>query len=448
METQQRQELLLTKSSSSIQPTPRALFVASLGIFVAALPSVVDERTWSLSVAFWALFALVCGVEVLLLPSLRELSLSLPKQLSIGEREDALVSLRGLGDGRLEAKLDTSEPLSLSPSVRGQVEDGALVVRLPLLGLRRGQGALSSLWLRLLGAFGLFRRVVRFPLDTQLSILPNMPMVYRQALQFMSGRSSVAGPQIERFYGDGSEFDSLREFVPGLDARAIDWRSSARHIKLLSRQCIAERDRQVIIAVDTGHLMAEPLGALPRLDHALHAALLLSYIAARAGDRVGFFAFDERPRAYLAPVSGGRSVGAILQKASELSYFETETNFTLSLAELCTRATRRSLVIVLTEFIDTTSAELMIENIHRLARRHLVLFVALKDPQLRQELNRPPKTALDLHRAVVAESLQKERELVLLRLRRLGVLCLDALPTEIGPALVNRYLEVKRREML
>ena len=131
-----------------------------------------------------------------------------------------------------------------------------------------------------------------------------------------------------------------------------------------------------------------------------------------------------------------------------MAYREAESNFTLGLTDLMTRLRRRSLVVVLTDFADTVTAELMIDNLGRLAKRHLVIFVALSDPLLLRLARGEVSEMADVERAVVAESLLSDREVVLARLRRMGVLVVDAPPGRIGPALVNRYLDIARRERI
>ncbi|MEM6930911.1 MAG: DUF58 domain-containing protein, partial [Myxococcota bacterium] len=256
------------------------------------------------------------------------------------------------------------------------------------------------------------------------------------------------GLKVERFAGDGSEFDALREFMTGMDRRTIDWKASARHTKLLAREFRAERNHQIVLAIDTGRLMAEPIAGLPRLDHAVHAALLLAWVSARHGDRTGMFAFADRPGAYAAPRTGTRAVAGLVELAGRLSYGETETNFTLGLTTLLGRLSRRSLVIVLTDFAGPVTAELMVENLQRVARRHLTVFVSLRDPGLDALATAAPHDLTDVDRAVVTDQLIADRELVLQRLERLGVMCLDAAPREVGPALVNRYLDIARRERI
>ncbi|HRE89567.1 MAG TPA: DUF58 domain-containing protein, partial [Myxococcota bacterium] len=321
-------------------------------------------------------------------------------------------------------------------------------VSLPLTASRRGRTRLEGLWLRWSGPLGLIQRSGFVPLDREVDATPNLRAVRQLAARFASRNELRQGLRIERFLGDGTEFDSLREFMPGLDRRSIDWKSSARHTKLLARHHRAERDRQIVIAIDTGHLMAEPLDGLPRLDHAIHAGLLLALMSTRSGDRVGLYAFGDRPRAFTEPRAGMAAFTSTLEVAAGLEYGESETNFTLGLTHLMQRLTRRSLVIVMTDFTDSITAELMVENLQRLANRHLVLFVSLRDPLLDRLVAARPDDLVKLQGAVVADSLIREREVVLQRLRLRGIHCLDASPAEVGMALINRYLDIKRRELI
>jgi uncharacterized protein (DUF58 family) len=291
-------------------------------------------------------------------------------------------------------------------------------------------------------------RLKRVPVAREVDVVPDLRPVRDAALRFSGSRELEGGVQVERFVGDGSEFDALREYVPGLDPRAIDWKASARHRKLLSRDFRAERNHQVVLALDTGHLMSEPLRDVARLDHAVSAALLLGYVSLRVGDRVGLYGFDAVPRAWAEPQGGLAAFRRLQAVSAGLGYTTAETNFTLGLAELSARLRRRSLVVVFTEFVDTVTAELMVENLARLARRQLVIFVALRDPALQRVALARPRRLGDVYRAVVSSDLVVERERVLARLRRAGVLCVDAEPGAVPAQLVNRYLEVKRREMV
>jgi uncharacterized protein (DUF58 family) len=202
-----------------------------------------------------------------------------------------------------------------------------------------------------------------------------------------------------------------------------------------------------VIAIDGGQLMSEPLDGIPRLDHAINAGLLLGWFCLRTGDRVGWTGFDERIRTWAEPVAGATTFPRLQRLSAEAAYRQVETNFTLAIAELSMRVRRRSLIVLFTEFLDTVTAELMIENITRLARRHLVMFVSLRDPMVESRALVPPGTFASLHEAVVANDFIRERSVVLERLRQAGCHCIDTTPDKFSMTILNRYLDVKRREL-
>jgi uncharacterized protein (DUF58 family) len=428
----------------------RRLALLLLGLFpVALLPALVSPASWRAWVTVLALVGLAALADLVFLPPRLEVRATAPASMYVGDHAELTLAVQGGGTRPLPLRLlvDLEPPLQPAPEQVGSLRPGT-EARFPLHPERRGKGRASAAWLRVCGPFGLLERLFRRPLALEVAVLPDLRPTRAAALRFLARRDFRTGPRVARYVGEGSEFEALVEFGPGLDPRAIDWKATARRRRLLAREYRAERNRPLVLALDTGHLMSEPLGAVPRLDHAIASALLLAHVALRSGDRVGLFAFDEKPRVLLQPTKGPRTFRRIQQETAGLAYGSGETNFTLGLLELRRRLTRRALVVVLTDFVDPVSAELMCENVGRLAVRHLVLFVALRDALLEQTAGAPPSTEEALARAVVARDLLREREAVLLRLRRRGVLCLDVTPEQMGTAVVNRYLGVRRRELL
>jgi uncharacterized protein (DUF58 family) len=348
----------------------------------------------------------------------------------------------------LELVCDLDPVLEPVSATRVTLVDGRATERLPLRALRRGPTAPPVLWARWTGPLGLLFREERHELGLAPMVTPDTTAVREVALRFAGSPLVQLGVKLERRRGEGSEFESLREFVPGMDLRALDWKSSARHRKLVAREHRAERNHQLVVAVDSGHAMSVPLESITRLDHAVRAALVLAWVALRSGDRVGVFGFDARVRCWAEPLGGGRAFPRSQQALASLPYSGEETNYTLGMAELSARVRRRSLVVLFTDVSDSTSAELMLENLDRLRARHLVLFVTLRDPGLDALAGAAPDAAADLHRSVIAGELRSDRELVLRRLKRMGIQVLDAAPSEASPQLIARYLDVKRREMV
>jgi uncharacterized protein (DUF58 family) len=437
-----------------MRPTRTLLLLILVGFGAASLPVLVAGALWPAWVAWVGLVALIAGLDVVLALRPRDLGVELeaPGRLHVGARGEAVVRLHVRGRGALRhvgVLCELGERLHPQPILDTELEGGGSAeVRVALAAVRRGLGRIERTWVRWTGPLGLMQRRVVREHDLDIPIVPDIGAVRAAALAFVSRNELTTGARSIRFIGQGSEFDAMREYVPGLDHRAMSWKASARHRKLVCQEFRAERNRQVIVAIDTGHLMAEPIEGLPKLDHAIHTGLVLAYTCLRVGDRVGIFAFDETVRAFGAPRAGVRDFRRLQHISAGLDYSAAVTNFTLGIAELTNRLTRRSLVVILTDFVDTITAELMMENAGRLARRHLVVFVSFRDLQLGRTADQVPGSLDDLYRSVVAADFVRERDLVLRRLERLGIMTVDAPPGYVSADLLNRYLTIKRRELI
>ena len=440
-----------------ILPTGRGVAFVAAAPLVALLLAAIAPRLWLLGPAYLGVVMLALAIDALLALPRRRLTIRFdpPELLYVGETSPAVLDLTPAGSRipqRIEATIDHAPTLEMPARIEIPC-DGTHTVRteIPLLPRRRGTMPLTDLWLRWTGPYGLMRIQMKRPLDAKLRVVPNIRAVRAAALAF-TRQDAIYGIKDQRQLGDGSEFDALRDYQQGFDRRAIDWKHSARHRRLVCKEFRSERNHQIILALDTGHLMREPIGGVPRLDHAINAALLLSYASLKGGDRVGLYGFDARVRLQTEPLGGVDRFPRLQRMTAELDYAAEETNFTLGLTLLAQRLQRRSLIVLFTDFVDTVTAELMIENVGRLSGRHLVLFVALQDPELRAIVDAAPDSIPGsmeaVARSVVANELRKERLVVFERLRRLGVQCVEAPYNRIGTDLINRYLAIKQREMI
>jgi len=342
------------------------------------------------------------------------------------------------GDERL-----TVGPLRCAFDIRSGVGSAAL----SLSPHRRGEAMLGDLWARWVGPLGLAWVQRRDTPSRAIVITPDIQTVREQALRLFD-RDATLGLKAQVETGEGSEFHALKEFQTGMDLRSIDWKSSARLGRLLGREHRTERNHPIVLALDCGRLMCEPVDGRPRIDHVINAALLLAFVGLKLGDRVGLFAFDARPRVVTQPAAGAGVFPLIQRQAARIDYSTEETNFTLGISTLAGQLNRRGLVVVFTDFADPTSAELMFENVVRLLRTHAVMFVVLRDTELEAIVDRPPGDADDVSRAVIAGSLLHQREIVLARLARAGAQIVEAAPDRLGAELINRYLDARRRELI
>ncbi|HIC79390.1 MAG TPA: DUF58 domain-containing protein [Kiloniellaceae bacterium] len=435
-----------------IRPTFRAVAVFAASIPVGFAILLTDEALWPFTIAllFLCTFALLTDLLLMLSPARVTIDAKVPKVLYIGEEDVLLVRIAASSQRRtvLEAACDLGELLERPPRLRAALNaEGEALLPIPLRPLRRGVAQVERLWLRWRGPMGLMSRVHIVPIEESISVTANIRAVRQTAITF-SDPNAMHGVKPQRQQGEGSEFEALRDYVPGLDHRSIDWKHSARHRSLVCKEYHSERNHQIILAFDTGYLMKEPLQGITKLDLAVNAGLQLGYVSLRAGDRIGVFGFDSRVRLFSRPSGGVGTFWRLQKAAAELDYSDDETNFTLGLSELAGRLDRRSLVVLQTEFIDTITAELMVENVQRLASRHLVLFVCLQDPGLLATVDAEPFTVNAMSQSVIADEFLRERRLVMERLRRMGVLCLDVTAEQMGPEIINRYLEIKRRELI
>jgi uncharacterized protein (DUF58 family) len=436
------------------RPTRAALLATSAGLPLAVLPLLLGGRFAALSGAWLVGVALLIALDAALALRGREwrIEVEVPDTLYLGDpdpmeatlRADRPALVRAVEVGfDLDPRFVPAETITLPVG-----DDGLARARVPLLPRRRGSAKVEAIWLRWRGPLSLVERTRRHALDVVVPIVPNVRAVRQAALKLSRASASFAGLKAERFLGDGSEFDSLREYEPGFDPRTIDWKASARHRTLLARQLRAERNHQLVLALDCGERMREPIDGLSRLDRAVNAALLLSWVGLKHGDRVGCFAFDSHPRAFEPPRSGAGAFDRIRRRTAELHASGEASNYTLGLVHLAQRLPRRALVVLFTDFSDQIGAELLVENVGRLAKRHVVLFVALKDPELERLALAAPADAPAVYRSVAAEELLRDRAEVLEKVARLGVKVLDARAADVTSRLVNSYLEMKRRELV
>lgn len=413
-----------------IVPTQRAVALVLAGAPLALVLGVVRPDGWLLALLWVFAILVLTLLDGALAPSLRDADLAadFPGSVEIGDR----VELAPAGAAGLRFAADVSVPLEPS--------GGSLAYT----ATRRGTAKVARIWGRVAGPLGLAWRQRSRALDGEVRVLPSLRPVREQGMrQFL--RSRQFGTRIRPDSGDGTEFQSLTDFQPGMERRAIDWNASARHFSLLAREFRTERDNSVVFAIDCGRAMSEPVDGQPRVDRAVSAALLAAFVALKSGDQVRLFGFAGRPSADSGSVSGTAGFATLHRTAAGIDYGTQESNYTLSLVTLDQRLQRRSLIILFTEFTDPTAAELMIAAAARMLKRHRVLFVLFHDTELDSILDQRPEEADDVIRANIAHTLIRERRIVIERLRRLGIDVLEAAPNDLALALAEHYVRDRER---
>ncbi|MEM8788017.1 MAG: DUF58 domain-containing protein [Pseudomonadota bacterium] len=323
----------------------------------------------------------------------------------------------------------------------------AAVATIAIPARKRGVFDISAIWLRWASRLGLWEVTPRLPIERQLRVVPNIRPIAAGTVD-TAVRSELYGVKDTIARGEGSEFHQLVEFTAGMDYRAIDWKRSARHRNLVAKEMRAERNHQIILALDNGYLMRGQIDGVARVDHAINAALVVAWAAGLGGDLVGLYSFDAQPRLYTPPQPARAAFPRLRRQMADMDYSSVEANHTLALAHLNGLLKRRSLIVMFSDFADTTTAELMMENIGVLNRAHVVVFVTLSDPTLAARQRATAADPQAVAEAVVAAQMQRERNLVLDRLTRMGVFCLETGPGQLSPRLLSAYLDIKAKELI
>jgi uncharacterized protein (DUF58 family) len=438
----------------SIFPTARLLIILGLGLPAAIGIAMYAPAAWAWVPLVMVLLFVLAVLDGFFAPVGQGLKfdIALPKSIGIG-REHTLPFTARFTKWRQPQRIELR--LGLNPLLADAVytrrmereEDKAFHGALTLKAKARGLGQVDSAHVRWQGVLGLVWVQTRVKLDSEVTITPDLKGVEQDASDLFS-LDSIYGVRVQNQLHNGSEYHALREYDASQDHRRIDWRSSARHMKLYSREYQAERNHHIVLAYDTGRLMGEPLAGLKRLDRAIYAGLLLGYTALKIGDNIRTFAFASKPYHMAPMISGTQGFEILKRQLSALDDSSEEANHTLALADLNARIARRSLIILFTDFIDEISADLMLEGLNRLTKKHLVLFVAFKDEVVDALEDRRPDLPEDVTRAVFAKRLSSQRERVFAQLRRQGVEVLEAPTEHMATAIVTKYLALKRADRL
>jgi len=310
---------------------------------------------------------------------------------------------------------------TITPSRRGDVTPAAVTVRsLGPLGLAGRQGSMQAPWaVRVLPPF-----LSRKHLPQKLDMLRQLDGQHRSLRR-----------------GEGSEFDSLRQYVVGDDVRSIDWRSSARRTEVLVRTWRPERDRRLVLVIDAGRTAAGRVGGIPRLDTFMDAALLLAAVAVKAGDRVDWLAIDRRVRARVVGANRSSVLAAMTDAMAGLEAELVESDTAVMASAVLSMARQRCLVVLLTD-LNLSALEQGMPAFQHLASRHRLLVAAVADPRV-TEMAGARGDATSVYSAAAAEHARAQRSRVSALLRSRGIGVVDAPPESLPPALTDTYLSLK-----
>ncbi len=427
--------------------TGRFALLVALGV----VPIVLLGRTTAAALGVlgvWLIAVLLLGIlDLSLAASPRALTLErrLPSRVRLGEQVTSELYLTNTGRRRMLAVVrDAWQPsagagnnrtrLTVPPGERRRVS-------LTLTPFRRGERRALQVTVRSVGPLGLWARQATLGAPGRIRVLPpfhsrkHLPSRITR-LKELDGRTSLL------VRGQGTEFDSLREYVRGDDVRSIDWRATARRNDVMGRTWRPERDRRVVILIDTGRTSAARIDDEPRLDTAFEASLLLAALASRAGDRVDFVAFDRRVRGRVQGAQGAELLSRMVDAVALIEPELIEMDWAAVPGQVRAITSQRALVVLVTAIDAAGASTGLLSVLGQLTRRHTVVVASVTDPVVLRA-SRERGTLDEVYRAAAAERALLDVTRVAAAIRQLGAEVVTASPADLPPALADRYIALK-----
>ncbi len=322
--------------------------------------------------------------------------------------------------------------------------------------LHRGKFALGAVHVRWESPLGLVMRQAAYPLGREVRVYPNLYEIRKYELLVRRDQLAGMGVRTVKARGEGTSFASLRDYTPDDQYRSINWKATARRAKPISTDYEPERSQRIMIMIDVGRMMRSPIRvddagglswSMAKVDFVINSVLLLSYVARRTGDQVGLMVFADRVQQFIAPSPGGDHFQKLLEAMYALESQPVESDYGRAITMLRAQQKKRALVVLFTDLSGKRASDLLLRYMPSLLPHHLPLLVTIRDPALDQVVADRGEDSDAVYQRAVAEQMINERRLLLDSLERRGVLTVDIDAEQMSMAVVNRYLQLKRRDI-
>lgn len=315
-----------------------------------------------------------------------------------------------------------------------------------LTPLERGLYEMKPVEIKITTLFGFWNRFTRSGEKTEFKVYPNYSEVMKYGILAAEQRLSQMGIMKKRSRGQGTDFHQLREFRKGDRLNSIDWKSTSRLHKVISKDYQLEQDQQIFFLLDCGRRMRSMDGDLSHFDHSINAMLLLTYVASRQGDAVGMMTFAG-PKRFLPPKKSSSNVNRFLNTLYDINPTNEAADYIQAAENLKSTLRKRSMVVILSNLREEDDKDLQ-RALSILRKRHIVVFAALKEEVFETEMNSEINNFNDALRYASLNTYLQGREATLSSLRQSNIITLDTTPAKLHVEMVNRYFEIKSSSIL
>jgi uncharacterized protein (DUF58 family) len=432
---------------------PRGFLLLGAGL-VWLVPAWLDPRAL-LVLALWNAGVLaLAGLDLARLPraGLLRVTRGWPSALTLGAPADVTVVVENRSERDIDVRaIDyASAALLRDPAVLDLAVPHASIgdARYTVQPRDRGDVAVGPVVVRWRSRLGLAERWGLVPIEQTVRVYPDMQEGRRESMYLIRSRQVATEKRRARHSTAGREFESLRDYRPGDEQRDVCWTATARRARLVTKVYQPERSQAVWLLIDAGRLLRARAGARTLLDHAVTGALTLAQVAMSSGDKVGLLAYGRRVQCRHAAARGAAHLRALVESLATIRAEAVEADHAGAAAEVLRSQKRRALIVWLTEVAETAGVPDVIEQTTSMVPRHVVLFAAMRHPEVPALASSAPGSAAEMYRVMSAQEALDRREVLLQDLRQRGALVIEGSPAELGGGLVDRYLEVKDRGLL
>ena len=313
---------------------------------------------------------------------------------------------------------------------------------------QRGVYSFGRIRVFVTGRIGLisWRYTCGVPLD--IKAYPSYLMLHQYELLAMSDNLTELGIKRIRRVGHHTEFEQIKEYVKGDDYRTINWKASARRHELMVNVYQDERSQQIYNVIDKGRIMQQAFRGMTLLDYAVNASLVLSYVAMRKDDKTGLVTFDEHFDTFVPASKQPGHMQTLLENLYSQQTTFGETDFSALCVHLNKHVSKRSLLVLYTNFSSMGSMNRQLAYLKQLNRQHRLLVVFFEDADLKEYIANPARDTEGYYRHVIAEKFAFEKRLIVSTLKQNGIYSLLTTPENLSIDVINKYLEMKSRQLL
>lgn len=434
-----------------MRPGPSLIRAVTTIAILALLVPISPWLAWAIAAAL----VIVAGFATAEAIALRRVSLVVERPpklaLPLGENDLAPLRIGTTASRPLRMMIRQHWPDLVAPrSVTKQAicrPGESVALDFDVRGIARGTATIDRAWVALTGR-GFIERIAPAGDESTVHVLPNLRAVKRLHKQLNSYALRSIGARAAPRIGKGRDFDRMRDYVSDDDYRDIAWKASARHGRLIVQEYRLDRSQEIVVCIDRGHRMAARVEQITRLDHAVNAAVLLSYICNRFEDKVGVLSFDTAPDKGLPTSRGAGHLRAITAYTSQLEAEYRDTDYLALAGGLRKRLHHRTLVLIMTVLPEREERHDLLRAVDMLSAQHLPLFVTITDRELRAAADTLPADRDELARTLVARDIVLGRLELTRELRARGALVVETTAEDAGVDAVNAYINVKRRQLL